>query len=54
MPGVALPGGRVTLWFTDIEGSTALLHQLGDACFPVLAQHHEIMRKRSLSTAVKR
>ena len=45
MPGVGLPAGCVTLLFTDIEGSTALLHELGEVYFEVLAQHHEIMRK---------
>ena len=27
-----LPSGTVTLLFTDIEGSTRLRHELGDAC----------------------
>ena len=27
--GTILPGGTVTLVFTDIEGSTRLLHELG-------------------------
>jgi predicted ATPase/class 3 adenylate cyclase len=39
-----LPVGTITLLFTDIEGSTRLLQQLGD-CYPsVLAEHHRILR----------
>ena len=40
-----LPTGTVTLLFTDIEGSTALLDQLGDAYGDVLALHHETLRE---------
>ncbi len=39
-----LPSGTVTLLFTDIEGSTALLHSLGDAYADVLAEHRGILR----------
>jgi predicted ATPase/class 3 adenylate cyclase len=39
-----LPSGVVTLLFTDIEGSTKLLHELGDAYGPVLAEHRRIVR----------
>jgi class 3 adenylate cyclase len=45
-PGVAqLPAGTVTFVFTDIEGSTALLKELGDAYGDVLSQHRRIIRE---------
>jgi hypothetical protein len=44
----ALPTGTVTFLFTDIEGSTRLLQQLGDRYADVLATHH-----RLLSTAIQ-
>jgi class 3 adenylate cyclase len=39
-----LPGGTVTFLFTDIEGSTRLLRELGDAYASVRADHHRILR----------
>ena len=39
-----LPVGTVTLLFTDIEGSTRLLQQLGDRYTDVLAQHDRLLR----------
>ncbi len=42
MPG--LPSGTVTFLFTDIEGSTRLLQQLGDCYTSVLADHHRLLR----------
>jgi len=39
-----LPTGTVTLLFTDIEGSTTLLHDLGDVYADVLAEHRRILR----------
>jgi class 3 adenylate cyclase len=39
-----LPEGTVTLLFTDIEGSTRLLHTLGDRYRDALEQHHAILR----------
>ena len=39
-----LPTGTVTLLFTDIEGSTRLLHELGDGYAAVLAEHRRILR----------
>ena len=42
MPG--LPTGTVTFLFTDIEGSTRLLQQLGDRYADVLAVHHRLLR----------
>jgi class 3 adenylate cyclase/DNA-binding CsgD family transcriptional regulator len=41
---VELPGGTVTLVFTDIEGSTRLLKRLGDGYGDVLAQHRRVLR----------
>ena len=40
----SLPTGTVTLLFTDIEGSTRLLHELGDAYAEVLAEHRVVLR----------
>ena len=39
-----LPAGEVTLLFTDIEGSTVLLRDLGDAYADTLAEHRRIIR----------
>ena len=39
-----LPSGTVTLLFTDIEGSTRLLHQLGDGYADTLAEHRRVLR----------
>ncbi|MBM2822730.1 MAG: regulatory protein, LuxR [Thermoleophilia bacterium] len=40
-----LPTGTVTLLFSDVEGSTTLLHELGaEAYADVLAEHRRIMR----------
>jgi class 3 adenylate cyclase len=41
----ALPGGTVTFVFTDIEGSTKLLQQLGDAFAVVARDHRRIVRE---------
>jgi class 3 adenylate cyclase len=40
-----LPSGTVTFVFTDIEGSTGLLKQLGDAYAEVLSEHRRIVRE---------
>jgi predicted ATPase len=41
-----LPGGTVTFLFTDIEGSTRLLHELGPASYAeALAEHRRIVRE---------
>ena len=40
-----LPTGTVTFLFTDIEGSTRLLDELGDRYADVLAEHHRLMRE---------
>src|SRR5215469_12672949 len=39
-----LPTGTVTLLFTDIEGSTRLLHHLGERYSDVLAECRALMR----------
>ena len=41
----ALPSGTVTLLFTDIEGSTQLLRQLGERYGDVLAEHQRLLRE---------
>src|SRR5262245_51812890 len=40
-----LPTGTVTFLFTDIEGSTRLLHELGDAYAEALAEHRRALRQ---------
>jgi WD40 repeat protein/class 3 adenylate cyclase len=40
-----LPSGTVTLLFTDIEGSTRLLHQFGDDYAVVLGDHRRLLRE---------
>jgi len=40
----ALPTGVVTFLFTDVEGSTKLLHELGDAYADALHDHRRILR----------
>jgi class 3 adenylate cyclase len=40
-----LPSGTVTFLFTDIEGSTKLLHELGaEAYAEALAEHRRVLR----------
>jgi len=39
-----LPGGALALLFTDIEGSTALVHALGEAYPAQLEAHQRILR----------
>ncbi len=41
---MTLPGGTVTFLFTDIEGSTRLLQELGDAYAQVVADHRRLLR----------
>jgi predicted ATPase/class 3 adenylate cyclase len=41
---MSLPTGTLTFLFTDIEGSTKLLHSLGDRYAEVLADHRDLMR----------
>jgi class 3 adenylate cyclase len=40
-----LPSGTVTFLFTDIEGSTRLLLELGDRYADVLAEHRRVLRE---------
>ncbi|MGH2699051.1 MAG: adenylate/guanylate cyclase domain-containing protein, partial [Actinomycetota bacterium] len=40
-----LPTGIVTFLFTDIQGSTRLLHELGDRYGQLLNEHHRILRE---------
>jgi class 3 adenylate cyclase len=40
-----LPGGTVTFLFTDIEGSTKLLQELGDAYGDVVRDHRRLLRE---------
>src|SRR3954462_10907920 len=39
-----LPTGTVTLLFTDIEGSTQLLHEHGERYTDLLAEHRRVLR----------
>jgi predicted ATPase/class 3 adenylate cyclase len=41
---MSLPTGTVTFFFSDIEGSTRLIQQLGDRFPEVLLAHHTILR----------
>jgi class 3 adenylate cyclase len=40
-----LPSGTVTFLFTDVEGSTRLLQELGDDYAVVLAAHRRVLRE---------
>ena len=40
-----LPSGTVTFLFTDIEGSTRLLHELGERYADVLGEHRRALRE---------
>ena len=44
-----LPTGTVTFLFTDIEGSTKLLHELGDGYADALAEHRRLLRNAFVS-----
>ena len=43
--GTRLPSGTVTFVFTDIEGSTRLIRNLGDSYASALDRHREILRE---------
>lgn len=45
MTSAGLPTGTVTFLFTDIEGSTRLLQELGDAYASLLADHDQLLRE---------
>jgi class 3 adenylate cyclase len=40
-----LPTGTVTFLFTDIEGSTALVKELGEGYVAMLDEHHRLLRR---------
>src|SRR2546426_11586677 len=42
---MSLPTGTVTFFFSDIEGSTRLIQQLGERYPDVLLAHHTLLRK---------
>ena len=42
---MTLPSGTVTFLFTDIEGSTKLMQELGDAYVQAQVDHHAILRQ---------
>src|SRR6266498_3521280 len=42
--GRDLPSGTVTFLFTDVEGSTKLLHELGDSYADLLGDHRRVLR----------
>ena len=44
MTAMDLPTGTVTFLFTDIEGSTRLLRELGEQYGDVLAEHNRLLR----------
>ena len=46
-----LPSGTVTLLFTDVEGSTLLVQEMGAAYQDALAEHREILRDAVASHA---
>jgi predicted ATPase/class 3 adenylate cyclase len=46
-----LPSGTVTLLFADIEGSTRLLHALGEGYAPVRARMRELVRETAAERA---
>ena len=55
MTGLALPTGTVTFLFTDIEGSTRLLDELGeDGYAEALAEHRRSCARPSPRTAASR
>lgn len=47
---MSLPTGTVTFLFTDIEGSTRLMQELGPAYVDAQVQHHAILREAFNST----
>ena len=49
-----LPSGTVTFLFTDIEGSTRLLEELGEGYGEALAEHRRRCARRSARTAASR
>jgi len=48
------PTGVVTFLFTDVEGSTKLLHELGDEYAAALHEHRRILRGLSTPMTASR
>src|SRR6266704_1895240 len=46
-----LPTGTLTFLFTDIEGSTRLMQEMGDRYVQAQVEHHAILREAFKSTA---
>jgi class 3 adenylate cyclase len=42
---IKLPGGTISLLFTDVEGSTQLQHRLGDRYQDVVAEHRRLLEE---------
>ncbi|HEX2647049.1 MAG TPA: adenylate/guanylate cyclase domain-containing protein, partial [Candidatus Dormibacteraeota bacterium] len=42
---MSLPTGNVTFLFTDIEGSTRLMQDLGNSYVQAQVDHHRILRE---------
>lgn len=49
----ALPGGTVTFLFTDVEASTALLHELGSGYADELVEHRDAWAVERASELVR-
>ncbi|HYX75567.1 MAG TPA: hypothetical protein VE757_00200 [Gaiellaceae bacterium] len=49
---MSFPGGTVTFLFTDIEGSTRLLQELGDDYGQVVANHRDIQHEHVYELAL--
>ena len=47
----SLPTGTVTFLFTDIEGSTNLLRELGDAAYGALLERHRELVEGAVARA---
>jgi class 3 adenylate cyclase len=47
---MGLPGGTVTFLFTDIEGSTRLLQQLGEDYGRLVSQHRQVIRDAAMKS----
>ena len=48
-----LPSGTVTFLFTDIEGSTGIVRELGERYSDLLDHHHRLLRD-GVATAPRR
>lgn len=43
-PAICLPSGFVTMWMSDVEGSTPLVHRLGQRWGPLLDELRQLQR----------